>query len=85
MPVLAQRIKLFAGDVLPGIESQSFRTNANPLAGTDFPGGVVIVLRQVLDEVTLRTCQFLMGDGAKHAKRRYQCPGRVLRGSHTIG
>ena len=46
---------------------------------------VVIILRQMLDEVTLRTCQFFMGDGAKHTKRRYQCPGRVLHGSHTIG
>jgi len=85
MPVLAQRIKLFAGDVLPGIESQSFRTNANPLAGTDFTPRVVIILRQMLDELPLRTCQFFMGDGAKHTKRRYQCPGRVLHGSHTIG
>ena len=66
-------------------EAQPLRTNADPLAGMDFTRRVVIILRQVLDEVTLRTCQFFMGDGAKHTKRRYQRPGRVLRAWHTVG
>jgi hypothetical protein len=37
-----------------------FRTRADPLAGTDFTGGVVIVLRQMLVKITLGLGQMFM-------------------------
>src|SRR5438034_7209153 len=74
MPVLAQRIKLFARDVPAVIQPQSLRTNADPLAGTDFTRRVVIILRQVFYKVTFGGGQLLMDDGAEHTKRRYQAP-----------
>jgi hypothetical protein len=43
-----------------------------PLAGADFPGGVVIVLRQVLDEVSFRTSLIFMGHGTEHKTQLYQ-------------
>src|SRR6266542_244464 len=70
MLILAQCAKLFARHGLPGAQPQSFCADADPLTGTNFPGGVIIVLRQVLDEVTLGTSQILMGDGAEHTMGR---------------
>ena len=67
MPVFAQRAKLFAADFVPGTQTQPVRAYTNPLTGADFTGGVVIVLRQVLDEVTFGTGQTLMGNGSKHS------------------
>src|SRR6266542_3709055 len=70
MLILAQCAKLFAGELRTGSQSQPFRADSDPLTGTNFPGGVIIVLRQVLDEVTLGTSQILMGDGAEHTMGR---------------
>ena len=70
MLIPTQCAKLFAGDLLPGIQSQSFRADSNPLAGANFPGSVVIVLRQVLDEVNFGGSHVLMGDGGEHLMRR---------------
>ena len=63
--VFAERMELFAGDVL--LQSQPLCARADPLAGPDFAGGVVIVLGQVLDKVTFGTGQTLMRDGSKHS------------------
>ncbi|HVU27022.1 MAG TPA: hypothetical protein VHG71_04715 [Verrucomicrobiae bacterium] len=53
-------------------QAQSFRAHADPLAGMDFIGGVVIVLRQVLDEITFRTGQIFMCNGTEHTVSLYQ-------------
>ena len=68
--IFAQRMKLFAGDDV--FQSQPFRARADPLAGTDFTGGVVIVLRQMLVEVTLGIGQIFMRDGSEHKTRYYR-------------
>jgi hypothetical protein len=54
--VFTERMKLFARDFF---QSQPFRARADPLAGTDFTGGVVIVLRQMLVEILSASARFL--------------------------
>ena len=66
MLILAQPAKLLAGDWLPNAQTQLFRTDPNPLIGTNFPGGIVIVLCQVLDKVPFGGGQFFMHHGAEH-------------------
>ena len=56
-------MKLFARDI-PLIPSVPRR--ADPLAGPDFTGGVVIVLRQMLVEIILGIRQIFMRYGTKH-------------------
>jgi hypothetical protein len=57
-------MKLFARhDVC---QSQPFRARADPLARTDFARRVVIILRQVLVEVTLCIAQIFLRHGRKH-------------------
>ena len=60
MLILAQCTKLFAGELRTGSQSQPFRADADPLTGTNFPGGVIIVLRQVLDKVPFCGSQVFM-------------------------
>lgn len=50
---------------------QSFRTRADPLAGTDFARRVVIVLDQMLVEILLGIGQVLLRDRSKHTVRDY--------------
>jgi hypothetical protein len=69
MLVFTKRVKLFARD-LPA-QTQSFRARADPLAGSDFTGGVIIVLCQMLVEVALGIGQILMGNGCEHKTRHY--------------
>jgi hypothetical protein len=62
--IFAERMKLFARhDVC---QSQPFRARADPLAGTDFPGSIVIILRQVFVEVTLGVTQVFLRHDRKH-------------------
>ncbi|MGO9585712.1 MAG: hypothetical protein ACLP2Y_05915, partial [Limisphaerales bacterium] len=44
----------------------AFRARADPLAGTDFARRVVIILRQVLVEITLGIAQIFLRNGGKH-------------------
>jgi len=57
-------MKLVTGD--SSRQSQPFRTRADPLAGTDFTGGVVIILRQMLVEILFGIRQIFMGNRSKH-------------------
>ena len=75
-------MELFARDGIG--KFQSFRARAGPLAGTDFARRVIIILREVFIEVTLRTGQILMRDGSKHTVRVYPVSERPKRASHTI-
>src|SRR5687767_14878429 len=81
MTILAQRAELFAAHRIPEAQSQSFRAETDPLAGPDFSSGIVIALRQMLDEVTFGTVQFLMRDGSEHTLRDYQA---IIRGMVRI-
>jgi hypothetical protein len=62
--ILAERAELLAGD--DRFQFQSFRTRANPLAGPDLPGSVIVILRQMLVEILLGIRQILMRYGRKH-------------------
>jgi hypothetical protein len=65
--VFAQRVKLITGDCI-GL-TQPLRARTDPLAGPDFTGGVVIVLRQMLVEVAFGIRQILLCDGCEHNAR----------------
>ena len=60
MLIFAQCAKLFAGELRTGSQSQPFRADSDPLTGANFPGGVIIVLRQVLDKVPFCGSQVFM-------------------------
>ena len=62
--IFAERMKLFARDV--SRERQSFCPNTDPLAGTNLPGGVVIILRQMLVEILLGSRQMFLDFGREH-------------------
>ena len=64
--VFTQGVKLFARNVLRGAQSQLFCAHTNPLAGTNFTGGVVIVPGKMFVEVTFGIGQILMRYGSKH-------------------
>ena len=66
------------------LQSQTFRARADPLAGTDFARRVVIILRQVLVEVTLGTGQIFLRDGSEHTQSGYRIPGPGKCASHSI-
>jgi hypothetical protein len=67
--IFTERVKLVSRDFSP--KSQPFRARANPLAGADFPGGIVIILRQMLVEILLGIGQIFMGDSGEHGM--FQC------------
>jgi hypothetical protein len=64
--IFTERVKLFARDFRLGVQSQPLRTHADPPAGPDFAGGVIIVLRQVLDEIAFGGGQLFMRDAGEH-------------------
>jgi hypothetical protein len=57
-------MKLFAGDDV--FQPHPFRARADPLAGTDFADGVIIVLGQMLVEITLGIAKIFLRNGSKH-------------------
>jgi hypothetical protein len=76
MLIFTERVKLFARD-LPA-QAQSFRARADPLAGPDFTGGIIIVLCQMLVEVALGIGQIFMGNGCEHITQHYLFSQKAL-------
>jgi hypothetical protein len=66
---------LVAGDDV--FQFQPFRAHANPLAGANFAGSIVIVLRQMLVEILLGIRQIFMGDSGEHGM--FHCFQSVIR------
>jgi hypothetical protein len=76
MLIFTERVKLFARD-LPA-QAQPFRARADPLAGPDFTGGIIIVLCQMLVEVALGIGQIFMGNGCEHITQHYLFSQKAL-------
>jgi hypothetical protein len=57
-------VKLIASNDV--FQSQPVRASTDPLAGTNFTGGVIIILRQMLVEILLGIRQIFMRYGSEH-------------------